>query len=73
MNLYSLIIYVTKIIKIQIKNVQNWSEKFTIGRKENTKKKKKNEKKAYLKLSNYYIKINYNKFIIDDNYKNYDN
>lgn len=45
MNLYSLIIYVTKIIKIQIKNVQNWSEKFTIGRKENTKKKKKMKKK----------------------------
>lgn len=37
------------------------------GRK---KIQKKNER-AYSKLSNYYIKINYNKFTMDDNQKNY--
>lgn len=51
--------------KTDLKNLQQEEKKI--------QKKKKNEKKAYLKLSNYYIKINYNKFIIDDNYKNYDN
>lgn len=70
MNLYSLTMYVTKIVKIQIKNVQNWSERFTVEINLKFRKKiqkKKNEKRAYSKLPNFYIKINQNKFIIDDN------
>lgn len=70
MNLYSLTMYVTKIVKIQIKNVQNWSERFTVEINLKFRKKiqkKKNEKRAYSKLLNFYIKINQNKFIIDDN------
>lgn len=62
--------YVTKIVKIQIKNVQNWSERFTVEINLKFRKKiqkKKNEKRAYSKLPNFYIKINQNKFIIDDN------